>query len=215
MVNPSAEPALERLKLVAVIRTASAETAVEVGRAVLRGGVSAAEVTFSVPDAPEAIRVLSTDWPGAVGAGTVLTPSQGGEALEAGASFLVSPVLVPELAPLCREAGALAVLGGLTPSEIAAAVRAQADLVKVFPVSALGGLSYVKALLEPLPAVQLMVSGGIGRDEISTYLQLGVRSVALGGALMPKVLVDSHNWAGLEAHVRSFTAELPSTDEAA
>src|SRR5436305_6306 len=115
MLNPSAEPVLERLKLVAVIRTESAELAVEVGRALLRGGVSAAEITFTVPDAPEAIRTLAAEWPDQVGAGTVLTAGQGAEALEAGAAFLVSPVLVPELAPLCREAGALTVLGGLTP----------------------------------------------------------------------------------------------------
>lgn len=208
MLNPAAEPALERLRLVAVIRTDAAETAVEVGRALLRGGVSAAEITFTVPDAAEAIRVLAGEWPGVVGAGTVITAAQGSEALEAGAAFLVSPVLVPELAPMCREAGALVVLGGLTPSEIVAAVTAQADLVKVFPVGALGGPSYVKSVLEPLPSLQLMVSGGVGRDEVRTYLELGVRSVALGGALIPKALVEAGDWAGLEAHARTFAALL-------
>src|SRR5919201_747047 len=123
MHNPSLEPTLDRLKLVGVIRTDSAELAVEAGRALLRGGVSAAEITFTVPDAAEAIRILAAEWPGRVGAGTVLVAGPGGEALEAGAAFLVSPVLVPELAPLCREAGALTVLGGLTPSEIVAAVK--------------------------------------------------------------------------------------------
>src|SRR5919201_4594981 len=132
MHNPSLEPTLDRLKLVGVIRADSSELAVEAGRALLRAGVSAAEITFTVPDAAEAIRELSAEWPGRVGAGTVLIASQGEEALEAGAAFLVSPVLVPELAPLCREAGALAILGGLTPGEIIAAVKAQAHLVKVF-----------------------------------------------------------------------------------
>jgi 2-dehydro-3-deoxyphosphogluconate aldolase/(4S)-4-hydroxy-2-oxoglutarate aldolase len=143
-----------------------------------------------------------------VGAGTVLTAAQGTEALEAGASFLVSPVLVPELAPMCREADALLVLGGLTPSEMVAAARAQADLVKVFPVSALGGPGYVKSVLEPLPHLALMVSGGVGRDQIRTYLELGVRSIALGGALMPKALIEARDWVGLEAHARAFSAEL-------
>jgi 2-dehydro-3-deoxyphosphogluconate aldolase/(4S)-4-hydroxy-2-oxoglutarate aldolase len=206
MLNPSAEPALERMKLVAVIRTNSAEMAVEVGRALLRGGVSAAEITFTVPEASEAIRMLAAESPGTVGAGTVLTSAQGSEALEAGAAFLVSPVLVEELPPLCREAGALAVLGGLTPSEIMAAARAQADLVKVFPVSAMGGLSYVRSILEPLPTAQLMVSGGVGRDELRSYLDLGVRSIALGGALMPTALIEARDWAGLEAHARTFTS---------
>lgn len=210
MLNPAAEPALERMRLVAVIRTDSAEVAAAVGRALLRGGVGAAEITFTVPDAAEAIRALAPEWPGAVGAGTVLSAAQGAEALEAGACFLVSPVLVPELAPMCREAGALTVLGGLTPSEIVAAVHAQADLVKVFPVSAMGGPSYVKAILEPLPQVSLMVSGGVTRDQIGSYLGLGVRSIALGGALMPKALVEARDWRGLEEHARAFCAALPS-----
>ena len=210
MHNPRAEAGLERLRLAAVIRAETAELAVEIGRALLRGGVDAAEITFTVPDAAEAIRTLAAEWPGRVGAGTVLTALQGNEALEAGADFLVSPVLVPELAPMCREADALLVLGGLTPNEIVAAVHAQADLVKVFPVSALGGPSYVKSVLEPLPSVALMVSGGVARDQIRTYLELGVRSVALGGALMPKGLVEARDWAGLEAHARGFRAEVGS-----
>jgi 2-dehydro-3-deoxyphosphogluconate aldolase / (4S)-4-hydroxy-2-oxoglutarate aldolase len=208
MLNPSAESAIERMKLVGVVRADSAELAAEVGRALLRGGVGAAEITFTVPDASEAIRSLAGDWPEAVGGGTVLTPAQGLEALEARAKFLVSPVLVEELPPLCREAGALAVLGGLTPSEITAAARAQADLVKVFPVSAMGGLDYVKSVLEPLPTVQLMVSGGVGRDEIKSYLNLGVRSIALGGSLMPQSLIEARDWAGLEAHARTFVEAI-------
>ena len=208
MHNPSLEPALDRLKLVGVIRADSSELAVEAGRALLRTGVSAAEITFTVPDAAAAIRELSAEWPGRVGAGTVLIASQGEEALAAGATFLVSPVLVPELAPLCREAGALTVLGGLTPSEIVAAVKAQADLVKVFPVGALGGQGYIRNVIEPLPGVQLMVSGGIGRDEMKSYFALGVRSVALGGALVPKRLVEARDWAGLEAHARGFVEAL-------
>jgi 2-dehydro-3-deoxyphosphogluconate aldolase / (4S)-4-hydroxy-2-oxoglutarate aldolase len=165
-----------------------------------------------VPEAAEAIRTLAAEWPGAVGAGTVLTASQGEQALGSGAAFLVSPVCLPELAPMCREAGALAVLGGLTPNEIVAAVKAQADLIKVFPISAMGGPAYVKSVLEPLPSVQLMVSGGVGRDEIGTYLRLGVRSVALGGALMPKPLVRAGDWVGLEAHARAFTASLAEAE---
>ena len=208
MYNPAAEERIDRLRLVAVIRTDSAEQAANVGRALLRGGVDAAEITFTVPDAPDAIRVLAAEWPDRVGAGTVLTANQGEAALEAGATFLVSPVLVPELAPLCREAGALAILGGLTPSEIVAAVKAQADLVKVFPVSALGGLSYVRSVLEPLPDVAMMVSGGVTREQIGPYLDLGVRSVALGGSLMPKSLVQAGDWVALERHAREFAAAV-------
>jgi 2-dehydro-3-deoxyphosphogluconate aldolase/(4S)-4-hydroxy-2-oxoglutarate aldolase len=211
MINPSAEPALERLRLVAVIRTDAAETAVEVGRALLKGGVNAAEITFTVPDAEAAIRSLAAEYPGAVGAGTVLNQAQGERALEAGAAFLVSPSLVPELAPLCREAGALVVLGGLTPSEIVAAIQAQADLVKVFPISSIGGPAYIKSVLEPLPTARLMVSGGVARDQVRTYFELGARSVALGGALTPAALVSSANWAALEGLAREFAALLPDS----
>jgi 2-dehydro-3-deoxyphosphogluconate aldolase/(4S)-4-hydroxy-2-oxoglutarate aldolase len=199
---------LDRLKLVAVIRTASADLALAAGRALLRGGVGAAEITFTVPDAPAAIRALAAEFPDAVGAGTVLTAEQGAAALLAGARFLVSPICLPELAPLCHEAGALAVLGGLTPTEIVAAERAGADLVKLFPVGPVGGQRYVRSVLEPLPRARLMVSGGVGVDEIAAYLRLGVRSVALGGALLPGPLLQAGDWAGLEAQARAIAARL-------
>ena len=199
---------LDRLKLVAVIRMPSAELAVEAGRALLRGGITAAEITFTVPDAPAALETLAAEWPGRVGAGTVLSPEQGRAALAAGAAFLVSPALVPELVPLAHGAGALAVLGGLTPSEIVAARRAGADVVKVFPVFAMGGPSYIQSVLEPLPDTRLMVSGGVGRDQIATYYRLGVCSVAIGGALLPRELIQARDWAGLERHARAFVGEI-------
>ena len=93
-------------------------------------------------------------------------------------------------------------------TEIVAAEQAGADLVKLFPVGPVGGQRYVKSVLEPLPKARLMVSGGVGPDEIEAYLRLGVCSVALGGALLPGPLLQARDWTGLETHARTIAARL-------
>jgi 2-dehydro-3-deoxyphosphogluconate aldolase/(4S)-4-hydroxy-2-oxoglutarate aldolase len=107
------------------------------------------------------------------------------EAKDAGASFVVTPVVLPEVADACRKADLLCVLGALTPTEIYQARLAGAALVKVFPIQPVGGPSYVEALNGPMGGVPLWVSGGVPIEDIGTYLKLGVKAVGLTGALFP------------------------------
>jgi len=208
---------IDRLHLVAVIRTKTAEQGLKTARALTEAGIRLLEITFTIPGALEVISELRKDLKGEVtlGAGSVLEAEQARRAIQAGAQFLVSPLLQPDLVPPCQEAGVVVVMGGLSPTEILAARRAGADLVKVFPVDAVGGPRYIQGLLAPLPNLPLLVSGGVTFENFLEYLKVGVRAVALGSDLMPTRLIEGGAYHALTEHARRFVealnrAKLPS-----
>ena len=120
-----------------------------------------------------------------VGVGTVWDPGAVREAKDAGASFVVTPVLLPEVAEACRQEDILCVLGALTPTEIYQARLAGAALVKVFPITPVGGPRYIESLNGPMGGVPFWVSGGVKIEDIGAYLRLGVKAVGLTGSLFP------------------------------
>lgn len=196
-------------KLVAVVRTKTPEQALATAKALIQAGVRLIEITLTIPEAIEVIRHLARGQEGAViGAGTVITLEQAKEAVQAGARFLVSPVNQTELVPICQEAGVVSVVGGFSPTEILRASQAGADLVKVFPIGSLGGPTFIKELLGPLPDLPLMVSGGVNYDNFLDYLRLGVRTVALGGSLMPAKYIEAGDYSALAEHAGRFVAAL-------
>lgn len=174
-------------RLCGVLRTEDAAAGFQACLAALEGGVQTIEITTTVPSCFELIRGLIATTGGryAVGVGTVWDPGAVREAKEAGASFVVTPVVLPEVADACRQEDVLCVLGALTPTEIYQARLAGAKLVKVFPVQPVGGPRYVEALNGPMGGVPLWVSGGVQIEDIGAYLRLGVRAVGLTGALFP------------------------------
>lgn len=200
--------AMRQHKLVAVVRTATAEQALAVAQAVMEGGIHLVEITMTVPGALEVLAELAAKRRAMVGAGSVVTPAQAREAIAAGARYIVSPTRALDLLPACREGQAVSVLGALTPTEILEATDAGADLVKVFPVDALGGPTYLQALLAPLPGLKLMPSGGVNLNNLQDYLKLGVEAVALGSALMPTKLVKAGDYAGITERARQFVAAV-------
>ncbi len=200
----------DALRLVAVIRADRPEDALFAARAMAEAGVRGIEITFTVPDAARIIRDAVRELPEAaiVGAGTVLGAAQAREALEAGARFLVSPILYPRLVELGHAAGALVAIGGLTPTEILAAHRAGADWVKLFPGESLGGPAYIKHLRGPFPDIPLMVTGGVTRENAAAYLAAGAQSVGLGSDLAPRNLIKAGDFAALVAHARAVVAAV-------
>lgn len=184
--SPLVSPFLGQLSsvgVVAVIRAASVDHAVATSHALVRGGVVGIEITFSTPGAAEAIRRVRAELPAAlVGAGTVLERGELDEAIDAGASFLVSPHLDESLVAAAREREVPFLPGALTPTEIVRAHRAGASCVKLFPGS-LVGPSYVKALRGPLPDIALMPTGGVDETNLADWLRAGVVAVGMGGAL--------------------------------
>ena len=201
---------MERTRLVAVVRSKSSEEALATVRGVTEAGVRFVEITLTVPGALGLIKDLARQEGFCVGAGTVLAKDDAEQAINNGARFVVSPTLELDLIPVCREAGVICVSGAATPTEILTAIRAQADMVKIFPADCLGGPHFVRQMVRPLPKVRFVVSGGVNRGNVEEYVQLGVTGLALGSAFLADVLAKrGHN--GLVSEVGEFVKLVEKT----
>jgi 2-dehydro-3-deoxyphosphogluconate aldolase/(4S)-4-hydroxy-2-oxoglutarate aldolase len=174
-------------RLCGVLRTENAEAGFQACLAAMEAGVHSIEIAKTVPSCFELIKGLIATTFGRypVGVGTVWDPGAVKDAKAAGASFVVTPVLLPEVAEACRQEDMLCVLGALTPSEIYQARLAGAALVKVFPIAPVGGPRYIEALNGPLGGVPFWVSGGVPIEDVGAYLRLGVKVVGLTASLFP------------------------------
>lgn len=208
----SREQNLKRLldeKLVAVVRADDGAHLVEVLRALAEGGVSVAEVTFTVPDALEVLRRAKRDLGDSVllGAGTVLDSETARAAILAGAEFIVAPTLNVEVIRLCHRYDKLAMPGCFTPTEILTAWENGADIVKVFPAD-VGGPNYLKAIRGPLPQVRLMPTGGVDLTTADAFLKAGACCLGVGGQLVDRKAVDSRDFGRLRELARQFAAAV-------
>lgn len=191
----SREQTLKRILdggIVAVVRSESSESLVKVVQALAEGGVTAAEITFTVPDAIEVIRRVRQEVGDAVvlGAGTVLDPETARAALLAGAEYIVAPTVNLDVIRLCRRYDKVIMPGAFTPTEVVAAWEAGADVVKVFPAD-VGGPPFLKALRGPLPQVRLMPTGGVDLTTAEAFLKAGACCLGVGGALVdPKAIAS-------------------------
>ena len=177
---------MRELGLVPVLRATSAEEAMTLADAILAGGIDILEVTMTVPGAIRVIEQLA-DHHGdklLLGAGTVLDAETARNCLLAGAQFIVSPALDLRTIELCRRYSVPVMPGALTPTEILTAWQAGADVVKVFPCSALGGAKYLKALQGPLPQIQLIPTGGVSLSTAAEFLAAGAFALGVGGDLV-------------------------------
>ena len=188
--------------ILAVLRAGSAKRAVAAARALAEGGVTAIEVTFSVPDAPAAIAELAADEALLVGAGTVLSADQVEAAIGAGARFVVSPNLDEQVLDAAESGGVAALPGVLTPTEVARAAR-RCSLMKLFPAS-LGGPALLAALREPFPDLAFVPTGGIGVGEIGDWLRAGAVAVGAGGDLCPHEAIEAGDTGLLRARARRY-----------
>ena len=195
-------PTLRRARVIPVVRTSSAALA---ARAVewLRGaGLSVFEITMTVPDAPALIRDIASGSSLLVGAGTVPDRETAEACLAAGARFLVSPWVDPAVAEAAKAAGALSMLGAMTPTEVRAALQAGADVVKIFPASSAGGPAHIKALRAVFPDVAFCPTGGVDARNAPDYLAAGAAFVGIGGKLVDEGMLERGDRAGIEAAVR-------------
>src|SRR3954454_22626109 len=168
--------------IVAVVRAESGESLARVVKALADGGVTAAEITFTVPDAIDVIRQVRQEIGDAVvlGAGTVLDTETARVALLAGAEYIVSPTVNVEVIRLCRRYDKAIMPGVFTPTEVLTAWEAGADIVKIFPAD-LGGPAYLKALRGPLPQVRVMPTGGVDLNTAESFLKAGACCLGVGG----------------------------------
>src|SRR5215469_16542985 len=179
--------------IVPVIRASSAQKAIAAAEAVLAGGVSVVEITMTVPRAKEAIAELSKIRELIVGAGTVLNAENARQCLDAGAQFLVSPGFDLGTVQLANSEGYLMMAGALTPTEVIAAWNAGSDFIKIFPCSAVGGASYIRALKAPLPHIPMIPTGGVNLKTAADFLAAGAAALGVGGELIQKEAVKSRN----------------------
>ena len=177
-------------RLVAVVRSQSAEEALGLAHAAAEAGIKFVEITFSVPGALDVMGELAREKRVHVGAGTVLAPQQAERAINAGAEFVVSPSLELNLVDICHGANVACVPGAATPTEIIAARRAHADLVKIFPADLVGGHYFVKQMRGPFPDIRYMVSGGVSLKNVQEYVRAGVTGICLGSAYLESLLKE-------------------------
>lgn len=194
-------------RVVAVLRARTADAVPRIAEALVAGGVTAIEVTTSTPDFARAIRDCRRALGHAafVGAGTLLTEIQAGAAVDAGAEFLVSPVLRPGLLPVALAAETPILLGAYTPTECQAAHEMGADFVKLFPADTLGP-AYVRSLRAPLPHLRIVPTGGVTVDNVAEFLAAGCAAVGVGSSLLRNDWIDAGRWDDLTALAARFRA---------
>ena len=175
-----------RTGILPVIRARSADEALRLVDAVRAGGIDVIELTMSVPGAVEVIRELTQRFGDdvLVGAGTVLDAETARACMLAGARFVVSPALDLATIACCRTYAVPVMPGALTPTEIVAAWKAGASMVKVFPCGAVGGATYVKSLKAPLPQIDLVPTGGVTVANVEDYFKAGASAVGAGADLV-------------------------------
>ena len=179
---------LHASRLVAVVRSTTPEAALALANAAADGGIKFIEITFSVPGALDVIKELSRRNDIHVGAGTVLAPQQAERAIGVGAQFIVSPSLELNLVSLCHTANIACFPGAATPTEIIAAQRAHADLVKIFPADLVGGAYFIRQMQGPFADARFMVSGGVNLKNVKDYVEVGVTGICLGSAYLGGLL---------------------------
>ena len=197
---------IERVGLVPVLRARNADQAHAVVQAMLDGGVTVVEVTMTVPGAIDVLKELKQEYGGKLllGSGTVTTAAEAEATINAGAEFVVSPSLHPEVIAATKAANKLSIPGALTPTEVITAWRAGADYVKIFPCSAMGGASYLKALLAPFPFLKLIPTGGVTLDTAESFLRSGARALGVGSDLVNLAAVDAGHPETISGTARAY-----------
>lgn len=194
--------------VIAVLRTNSSQDAITLGRALADTSVIAIEVTMTVPDAVNVIAELISEGIERVGAGTVRNVEQVKQLAKIGTNFVVSPHLDIDVVKAAVDLGIPTTPGCLSPSEMVKAMQLGATSVKVFPINSVGGLDYVNYVLEPLPDLPIVVSGGVTPEQVNSYLAAGVVGVCLGGALWTQEIVGSGDVAAANDYAKAALAKI-------
>ena len=196
--------------IVPVVRAASGEEALAVVDAIRAGGIDVIELTMTVPGAVEVIRELARRCGDDVllGAGTVLDAETARACMLAGARFVVSPIVDAGTIACCRTYGVPAMAGALTPTEVVQAWKAGADVVKIFPCSAVGGASYIRALKAPLPQIALMPTGGVSLATVGDFIRAGATAVGAGADLVDVARIRAGEPGAVTEKARQYVAAI-------
>jgi 2-dehydro-3-deoxyphosphogluconate aldolase / (4S)-4-hydroxy-2-oxoglutarate aldolase len=195
-----------------VVRAPDSAGLVDVMRVLADGGIAAAEVTMTVPNALDVLRAAKAALGGRVvlGIGTVLDPEAATAAIDAGAEFVVAPTLNPDVIRLCRQRDTVVMPGAFTPTEILAAWQAGADVVKVFPADVVGP-AFFKAMRGPLPQIKLMPTGGVDLTTAAAFLKAGAACLGVGGQLVDPAAVKQRAFDRITDLARRYVQIVKET----
>lgn len=198
---------LQKNKIIAVIRSNRKDLALQMAKAVAHGGIQLIEITWNSDRADEVISQLRTELPNCtIGTGTLLNLEQQKQAIASGAQFLFTPHT--DIA-MIQEAGDIPILpGALSPTEIVTAWNAGASCVKVFPVQAVGGASYIKSLQAPLGHIPLIPTGGVTVDNAKEFLLAGAIAIGLSSELFPQKLLAVGDWRAIALRCKALLQQL-------
>ena len=201
--------ALQSAGIVGIIRMSDASQLRDVSAALVQGGLRALEVTMTTPGAVDLIRALAPGLPAdfILGAGTVTDAETVSRVVDAGARFVVSPVFRRAVVEACHRHDVPALPGCFTPTEILDAWEAGADIVKVFPATALGP-PYIRDVLAPLPHVKLMPTGGVTVDNAGDWIRAGAVAVGLGSALLDRTAIAARDFGTIADLARRAVASV-------
>ncbi len=197
---------IREVGLIPIVRASSPEDAFRAAEAIIAGGIGIAEITMTVPNA---LRVMERVVEGygdkvLLGAGTILDPESCRAALLAGAEFIVTPSLDVRVIEVARRYSKPCFPGALTPTEVAAAWQAGADMVKIFPCGPVGGPKYIKALKGPFPQIDFVPTGGVNLETTPEFIRAGAAAVAAGGELVDAKALREGNLQLITSNARKF-----------
>jgi 2-dehydro-3-deoxyphosphogluconate aldolase/(4S)-4-hydroxy-2-oxoglutarate aldolase len=198
---------LRTLGLVPVLRAESEQQALALADAIAAGGVTTLEVTMTVPNALKVIQTLVAQRPDIlIGAGTVLDPETARMCILEGAQYVVSPALNLKTIEMCHRYGVPILPGALTPTEVITAWQAGADVIKIFPASAMGGAKYLKGLKAPLPQVEMIPTGGVSLATAKEFLEAGAFALGVGADLVDPKLIAAGTPEVITENARKYLA---------
>lgn len=176
---------IKKAKIIPVIRTASAEQAKPIIKALIEGGIDVLEITMTIPNGVKLIAELTEEYQtdALIGAGTVLDEETAQKCAEAGAKFIVSPLTDLKTISFCNGQEIVVMPGAITPTEIYNAWKAGADVVKIFPVNSAGGVSFLRSVKAVFPNIEIVPTGGINLENAASYLEAGALAVGMGSEL--------------------------------
>ena len=207
MTRDQVHARIREIGVIPAVRLATADDARFAAEAICEAGIPIVELTMTVPGAIEVIASMAHHYPDlVVGAGTVLDLDTAQRCLGAGARFLTSPGLDPDIVDLAHKENVVIFPGVLTPSEVHTAVRAGCDFVKVFPCAQLGGPGYIRVLKAPFPKVPMIAAGGVNQQNASDYIRAGVAAIGVGADLIPQKAIALREAAWIKELGRRFTS---------
>jgi len=189
--------------IIPVIRADSSEHIMDVCEALVAGGITALEITMTTPNALACISEAARRFaPRAItGAGSVTTPDMCRATIQAGARFVVTPIMRPEIVPVAQAAGCVVVLGAFTPTEAQLAHEAGTDFVKIFPAE---GAAFIKAIRAPLPHLKIIPTSGVSLQTAAEFLAVGCVALGVGSNLVSPKIIREQNWAELTLLAAEF-----------